>query len=56
MPWIFSASDLDAQRRLKAAFDPTDLMNPFKVFPSPVSCGELMTRRAPRLAASGLWI
>lgn len=56
MPWIFSASDLDAQRRLKAAFDPEDLMNPFKVFPTPVSCGELMARRAPRLAASGLWI
>ncbi len=56
MPWIFSASDLDAQRRLKIAFDPEDLMNPFKVFPTPVSCGELMTRRAPRLAATGLWI
>jgi hypothetical protein len=31
-------------------------MNPFKVFPTPVSCGELLTRRPPRLAASGLWI
>jgi glycolate dehydrogenase FAD-linked subunit len=56
MPWIFSEADLDAQRRLKTAFDPGDLMNPFKVFPTPVSCGELMTRRPPRLAASGLWI
>ncbi len=56
MPWIFSVADLDAQRRLKIAFDPEDLMNPFKVFPTPVSCGELMTRRAPRLAATGLWI
>jgi glycolate oxidase len=56
MPWIFSESDLDAQRRLKSAFDPGDLMNPFKVFPTPITCGELMTRRAPRLAASGLWI
>ena len=56
MPWIFSDADLEAQRRLKAAFDPDDLMNPFKVFPTPVSCGELMTRRPPRLAASGLWI
>jgi glycolate oxidase len=56
MPWIFSDADLDAQRRLKTAFDPEDLMNPFKVFPTPVSCGELMTRRPPRLAASGLWI
>lgn len=56
MPWIFSQADLDAQRRLKTAFDPEDIMNPFKVFPTPVSCGELMARRAPRLAASGLWI
>ncbi len=56
MPWIFSEGDLDAQRRLKTTFDPEDLMNPFKVFPTPISCGELMARRAPRLAASGLWI
>ncbi len=56
MPWIFSAEDLEAQRRLKEAFDPEDQMNPFKVFPTPVSCGELLTRRPPRLAASGLWI
>ena len=56
MPWIFSDADLGAQRRLKAAFDPEDRMNPFKIFPTPVSCGELLTRRAPRLAASGLWI
>ncbi len=56
MPWIFTDADLGAQRRLKAVFDPEDHMNPFKVFPTPVSCGELLTRRPPRLAASGLWI
>jgi len=56
MPWIFTEVDLKAQRRLKDAFDPEDRMNPFKVFPTPVSCGELLTRRPPRLAASGLWI
>lgn len=56
MPWIFSEADLAAQQRLKRAFDPDDRMNPFKVFPTPVSCGELMMRRPPRLAASGLWI
>ncbi len=56
MPWVFSAADLEAQRRLRTAFDPGELMNPFKVFPTPISCGELMTRRPPRLAASGLWI
>ena len=56
MPWIFTEADLGAQRRLKSAFDPEDLMNPYKVFPTPVSCGELMLRRPPRLSASGLWI
>ncbi|HLW61320.1 MAG TPA: FAD-linked oxidase C-terminal domain-containing protein [bacterium] len=56
MPWIFSDADLDAQRRLKRSFDPEELMNPFKVFPTPVSCAELMIRQPPRLAASGLWI
>jgi len=56
MPWIFSDADLAAQRRLKTAFDPDDRMNPYKVFPTPVSCGELMTNRPRRLAASGLWI
>ena len=56
MPWIFTAVDLAAQHRLKDAFDPEGRMNPFKVFPTPVSCGELLTRRPPRLAASGLWI
>jgi glycolate oxidase len=56
MPWIFSQADLQAQGRLKTAFDPEGLMNPFKVFPTPVTCGELMAQRAPRLAASGLWI
>ena len=56
MPWIFSEADLAAQRRLKTAFDPDDRMNPYKVFPTPVSCGELLTNRPRRLAASGLWI
>jgi glycolate oxidase len=56
MPWVFSDADLDAQRRLKRALDPEDLMNPSKIFPTPITCGELMTRPAPRLAASGLWI
>jgi len=56
MPWIFSEADLEAQRRAKTVFDPEDRMNPFKVCPTPVSCGELLTGRPPRLAASGLWI
>jgi glycolate oxidase len=56
MPWIFGDADLEAQRKLKRSCDPDELMNPFKVFPTPVSCGELMVRRPPRLGTSGLWI
>ncbi|HET8999087.1 MAG TPA: FAD-linked oxidase C-terminal domain-containing protein [bacterium] len=56
MSWIFGDADLEAQRRLKRSYDPDELMNPFKVFPTPVSCGELMVRRPPRLGATGLWI
>jgi FAD/FMN-containing dehydrogenase len=56
MPWMFTGVDLEAQRRLKDAFDPEGLMNPFTLFPTPVWCGELMTHRSARLAGSGLGI
>ena len=34
MRMIFSEQDLDVQRRLRVAFDPADLMNPGKIFPT----------------------
>jgi glycolate oxidase len=40
MPFIFSAADLAFMERLKAAFNPTGLCNPGKVFPTRKSCGE----------------
>jgi glycolate oxidase len=40
MPFIFSAADLALMVRLKAAFNPTGLCNPGKVFPTRKSCGE----------------
>lgn len=41
MPFIFSAADLALMQRLKAAFNPTGLCNPGKVFPTSKSCVEV---------------
>ncbi|MEY9858099.1 glycolate oxidase [Catenulispora sp. GAS73] len=40
MPKMFSPADLTAMDRLRAAFDPSGLCNPNKVFPTPALCGE----------------
>jgi glycolate dehydrogenase FAD-linked subunit len=50
MPLQFSADDLDAQARLRDAFDPEGLANPLKVLPRGSRCGEL--QRVPE----GAWI
>jgi glycolate oxidase len=50
MPLFFSAEDLDAQARLRRAFDPDELMNPEKVLPSGSGCGDLQSLPA------GAWI
>ncbi|MBI2706139.1 MAG: FAD-binding protein [Actinobacteria bacterium] len=41
MSQMFSADDLDAQARLRAAFDPDERMNPSKVLPAGSRCGDL---------------
>ena len=33
MPQMFTAEDLDAMQRVRAAFDPRNLCNPGKIFP-----------------------
>lgn len=48
LPLIFSADDMDAMLRVRAAFDPTGLCNPGKIIPTSRSCGEArgaITRR-----------
>ncbi len=40
MPLLFSPDDLDAMRRLRAAFDPERRSNPGKVFPTTRFCAE----------------
>lgn len=45
MNLLFNTADLAAMAGLKYAFDPRDLFNPTKVFPSARSCGELAALR-----------
>ena len=40
MPKMFSEVDLATMQRLRAAFDPDNLSNPGKIFPTPRLCGE----------------
>jgi glycolate oxidase len=58
MALIFTADDLAAMARLKASFNPRDLFNPEKIFPSRVSCAEVRevrqdSRHAALLAEYG---
>ncbi|HXH84848.1 MAG TPA: FAD-linked oxidase C-terminal domain-containing protein [Candidatus Tectomicrobia bacterium] len=41
MPFIFSPADLAFMERLRAAFNPSGLCNPGKMFPTRKSCGEV---------------
>jgi glycolate oxidase len=50
MPQLFSVHDLDAQARLRDAFDPDGAANPQKVLPRGSRCGEM--QRVPE----GAWI
>jgi len=45
MPWLYSEQDLAAMRRLKAVYDPDGRMNPWKMFPTPVSYAQLLSPR-----------
>lgn len=49
MSLVFSEEDMAAMKKARAAFGPTDLFNPCKVFPSRAGCGEGW--RLPRLPA-----
>jgi glycolate oxidase len=51
---LFGEADLEAMARIRRAFDPAGRFNPAKLFPTPISCGEL--RRQPAQIPAGLWI
>jgi len=44
MPRMFGADDLDTMQLVRCAFDPDNLSNPGKVFPTPRLCGEVPGR------------
>jgi glycolate oxidase len=50
MGLIFSPADLDAQARLRAAFDPDGVCNPTKVLPAGSRCGDLQS------VPAGAWV
>ncbi|MDQ3650920.1 MAG: FAD-binding oxidoreductase [Acidobacteriota bacterium] len=59
LPMIFSEDDLDAMRRVRAAFDPLGICNPGKIIPAPRGCGEaravaMQTEARARLNKTGL--
>jgi len=41
MPRMFTEADLDTMQMVRCAFDPPNLCNPGKVFPTPRLCGEV---------------
>lgn len=41
MPLVFTQTDLDAQARIKEAFDPESLLNPAKILPTGARCFDL---------------
>jgi glycolate oxidase len=51
---LFSETDLEAMTRVRKAFDPDGRFNPAKLFPTPISCGEV--QRQPGKIPAGLWI
>ena len=51
---LFNEVDLEAMARVRRAFDPDGRFNPAKMFPTPISCGEV--RLQPAQIPAGLWI
>ena len=51
---LFNEADLEAMACVRRAFDPDGRFNPAKMFPTPISCGEV--RLQPANIPAGLWI
>jgi len=59
MGWQFTRQDLDAQARIRDAFDPDGVANPAKLLPEGSRCGDIAHLDAAdreRLLQSGVWV
>ena len=55
VPLELSWIEIDLQRRIKAAFDPLNILNPGKMFPDKETADVPLARSSLPTAASGLW-
>lgn len=46
MLWVFSEADMAAMKRVRFVFNPDDLFNPGKIFPTGKSCGEIIPQKS----------
>jgi glycolate oxidase len=53
---VYSTEDLAAMAGLKRSFDPRELFNPDKVFPTAFSCGELALVKQQALEQDGMYV
>jgi len=53
MRLVFSEDDLEFQRRLRAAFDPRELLNPAKVLPAAIGSADSARPASPQLPLRG---
>ena len=53
MPRMYTDDDLDTMQLVRCAFDPDNISNPGKVFPTPRLCGEVPGRQQGRPPAAG---
>jgi len=54
LPLVFSEDDMETMLRVRAAFDPSGLMNPGKIIPVLRGCGEARVLSKPGLSEPGL--
>ena len=53
---VFTPDDLAAMAGLKRSFDPRELFNPDKIFPTSFSCGELSKIKQQSLRLDGMYV